>query len=733
MYSDKVTAKQIEKAEIELSVKEPGFKTERLSVSDVISLNQELYGLADAEKKIFIRPLPPRLRRAVFSERVLCKWDFKYFRSRYHHVMDWQTEKYVRMQPKVAQLIIDQIFAEHEEKKMSVDLQDLKARQLGLTTDAESRIEHRVLFHPNTRAAVGSANPEKSAKMVQMIEDSIDRIPFWMLPTITQHKKSEFIEFKQHGSWISVYHGSMKTGFARGQTPTVCHLSEVTEFLDPYTDIDAALMFAMHKGPRRILILESTAGYIGDWFNLQWEWNKERWGKEGQVARLRPVFLPWFVGRDMYPTPTEEMEHPIPKRWKPSDLTLKHAEAARVYVKSDPILRAALGDGWTLPIEQQYWWEYTREYYKAGGKLNDFLRECPANDTECFSSKYSTVFDAEVIINLESQMKEPVAMYVLDGPSDEVRDELKPDRRMVDTDKRPLVVDKRYTLYPVKMSLWSRMMDPDKIIFVWELPRDGQTYGLGVDTSKGIGQDRSTIEGMRKATMTESARQVCEFASSWLSANDLPPWVHCIARMFQVKDKSSERMIQPRLAIEVMNGGDACQIACQKMGWRNFHHWVRIDKREINEGKANFLGVQMTEYFRDQVFGHTIKAIKDGLVDVDSPWFMKELGTLEKDEEKRRIDHAPGMHDDRFIGLGIILVSLHVLDWESLKSTFGKGRILTNTPVLGEPKEKTYARQSPQSAISKTVPNEEVARVLWTPRSDEWDGYNQRFAPRWTN
>ncbi len=735
MYSPRVTQRQLDREEKRLSEKEPGFKITRLSVSEVIALNYELYAYADVDKGVFVKALPLKLRRAILSERALCKYDFRYFMTRYHHIMDWQTEQYVRMQPNVAQGIVLSIMAEQEEKKLSIDLQSLKARQLGITTLSEAVIEHRVLFHPNSRAAVGSANPDKSAKMVQMVEKSIDRIPFWIMPTMTKHETNSYIEFGGIGSWLSVYHGAMKTGFARGETPTIAHLSEVTEWLDPDADIDAALMFAMHKGPRRILILESTAGVIKSWFHKQWRWNKERWGVSGQVARLRPMFLPWFVGRDMYPTKTDERQHPIPRGWTPGILTEKHASSARDYVRSDPLLREALGAEWTMPREQQWWWEYTRDYYKEKGTLNNFLRECPSNDVECFSSMYSNVFDAEVLMTLQAQAKSPFEdggdMYMLDGPTDEVREELKPERRMIDTDRKPLSIDKRYTLYPLRRSLWSSMMNPDKIIFVWEPPRDEQVYGLGVDTSKGLGNDASCVEVVRKATLTHIARQVCEFNSLWISANDLHPWVHCIARLYQTKEKETGLLQQPKIAVEVNNGGDACQIALQKMGWRHMHNWVRADKKIINEGKANYLGVLMNENFRSKVFGHGVKAIKNGLVDVDSPWLMDEISTLEKDVERDRIDHANECHDDRFVGLGIILVSLYEFEWDSLVSMFGKARIMTETQIVGEPKPKVYPRQPSQSLVARPMQSEEIEKVLWTPQSDTWEGYSQRFAPKW--
>ncbi len=727
MYNQRRTEKQIEVAERELSLREPGFRTKRRTVSEIISLNDELYSLSDPNNQAFTKQLSKSHREAVLSERILCKWDFRYWLENYHFIIDWKTQKYVRMKPNTAQEIMLDVYSEMEEEGFPIDTQNLKARQLGITTLFEALIEHRVTFHPNTRAVVGSANPEKSAKMVNMIEESWKRIPFWIMPERTKYKAGELSEFGGIGSWLSVYHGAQKTSFARGETPNVAHLSEIIEWLHPETDIDAGLIFAMHSNPLRILGLESTAGYIGDWFYRQWQWNKQRWGQGGEPARLRPIFLPWFVGRDLYPTPTEEKQYPAPKGWKPSEEVRKHAIKAEEYVRGTELLRRHLGRDWRMPIEQQWWWEYTRNYYKQAGQLNDFYREVPANDVECFSSKYSSVFDAEVVHKLQGLSKPPEDMYVLDGPLDEVREELKPDRRLVDTERPPITVDKRYTLYPLRKDEWSPMMNPEGILFMWERPEDRNEYGLGVDTAKGLGQDRSVIEGMRKATSTRIARQVCEFASSYISANDLPPWVHCIGRLYSTLDDRGERL-QPKMAIEIANGGDACQLAMKKMGWGNFHNWIRIDKKIIDEGKAHYHGFVMTEWARDMVFGNMIKAIKDGLLDIDSPWLLEEMGTLEKDEEKRRIDHTIGMHDDRFVALGLILSSLHALDWEGLKSTFGRARIMQELPT-DAPVEKKYARQPKVDWVA--VAKRRTEERIFAPNSDEWDGYDPKYAPEW--
>jgi hypothetical protein len=659
---------------IQHPVKKSLEKTEELRTAAVVEI-----GPGSKPQVRQLRPLISEEQDFIRNERVVCALDFRYWLERYHHILHWEDQSYQLMTPNVAQDIVLDVIGEMEERKVAVKLQTLKARQLGITTLMGAIIEHRTMFYPNTKSIVGSATPEKSGKMVKMQEDSWDRMPWWLMPQMTVRKAGEMIEFGELGSNLSIRHGAQKgTDVGRGETPTIAHLSEIVDWANPEQDINAGLLFAMHPSQSMLIVLESTAGYIGDWWHKEWEYNKAHLGDLSLPPRLYPLFLPWFIGRDIYPTEAELRDNPIPSGWVPAELTRQHAKRAAEYVRNSPLLRKHLGLEWAMPLEQQWYWEYTRNYFKEIGELNVFLREMPANDVEAFNSKYSSVFDAEVIEHYSLAANPPERIYALDGPLDEIRPELKPDVRQIDKNLKPLVIkvgpQRDYTLYPLKKDGYPSSMNPEGKIFMWELPQDECTYGLGVDTSKGIGQDSSVICALRKATMDKVARQVCEFAHSHVSANDLPPWVHAIASLYKVKREGE--LYQPKLVIETNNGGDATQLAMKKLGWVNYHNWIRLDKKVLDESKANFHGFVMVEWARDLVVGGALKALKDYMIDIESPWLIREMATLEKNEEKARIE-AGGKeaHDDRFMAFGMVLASLHALNWGSLKSPFGKSRV----------------------------------------------------------
>jgi len=691
MYSGTVTQKQLAAAEHAAQKKDERFELKQYSAAEVEEFNLRMASLIVPETGKLSRSLTLAEKRRIKNERLMCKWDFLYWLTRYHYIFDPLAKLYIRMNPNAAQQIILSLVAEAEEQGLPIRLQNLKARRLGVTTLMEAAIQHRIQFHDNTRAVTGSSTPEKSRDMVNMIEDSLARHPWFLLPNRTQYNVGELMVFKGMGTELSVRHGAMKTDVGRGKTPTIAHLSEVAEWLHPNEDIDASLIVAMLPASHTFLSLEGTAGAMGAegaqyWHDL-WKYNKENWSNPNVPSRLRPVFLPWYIGSDIYPTPVELKSRPIPEKWEPATLTKLHAAKAKEYVQGEPLLRKHLGEAWEMPRPQMWYWEYTREYYKRMNDLNTFLREIAADDTSCFSSRFSSIFDAEIIMQYHNSRQEPIVIYSLDGPEDEVRRELKPEWREVDKNLPPKIIDKRYTLYPLLKTGYPNTMSFENKIFLWELPQPNCTYGLGVDTSKGIGQDRSVIEVIRKATLDKVGRQCAEFASSHVSAIDLPPWVHCLARLYTVNIEGETQ--QPKLAIEVNNGGDATQLAMRKMGWTNFHNWVRYDKKIIREDKANFLGFTMVEWARNLVVDGLIKALRDSLLDVDSPWLIEEMQFLEKDEAKARIEASYGSHDDRFMALGIILLSLHAMNWDSLKSVFGKSRV-----ILPDPEEKKYPRQT---------------------------------------
>lgn len=692
MYSPKTTEQQlaaalpIARAQWQKLSGRSNFEFQRLTPTSAQQLTAALNAIID-ERGQRTRDLTLEEQRLVINERALCKWDARYYWSRYYKIEHVDGSGMTLFEPNVAQQIILDTWAEREDAGLHIMQIHLKARQAGDTTLWQAAIAHRVQFHPDTRAVVGSSRPEKSTAMIDKALKAWGHVPWFLRPRMTRYKAGELIDFGVLNSSINIQHGAkVKAGAARGETPIVGHFSECCEYLNPSEDIDSAVLFAMHPSAKTLFGLESTAKGQENWWHYKWMQARDNWGVHPTL--LQPVFLPWYVARDIYPTATWLAGSPIPADWKPSSRTERHAKKAAEYVQGTPLLARYLGSSWTMPPEQQWYWEATRAEYQRMGELNKFYSELCADDVEAFQHEGTSVFDAELIMRYNDLCEGPKAVYgITSSVEGEIREELRPDVRQIHEKMKPLKVDAQreggkttYTLVPLRTDGYPVQFNPTGKLLIWEMPQDGVEYGIGIDTAQGLGLDRSVCEVIRKATLTQVARQVAEFSSEWVSASDLFPYAHCLAKLYSRKDESGNPR-QPKIIVETNNGGDACQLALRKAGWGNLHSWMRYDKKIIDGSKANFLGAVTTTWSRDLVLGHLIKALRDGLIDIDSKWFVTEMQTLVKDPDRAKIAATLGAHDDRFMAMGWIYLSMHILEFGEVRSAFGKGRILDDAEL----------------------------------------------------
>lgn len=660
MYSPRVSDRRIKEAQ-----KKVPFRLHRYPVEQCLKNRRDLDSLTDQHGNL-VRALTQEEIQWIRNERIVSQCDFLYWSERYALIKSWD-DRPVLFVPNVAQRIKLDIWAEMEESDRAISELSLKARQLGVTTLTELAVAHRVQFYSHINSVVASADPEKSAKMAKIMEFCWENEPWWIMPRTTRYNTGELIEFGGQNSGVSIQHGSQFNGIARGTTPTVTHLSEVTDFKDPEKSIDASLLRAMHESPWMFLVLESTALGRRNWWHKTWEFSVENW-KNGR-ARLCPVFLPWYVGTDIYPTDTWLRARPVPRDWKPRELTIKHAEKAREYVYSNPLLfkHLAKNKKWELPIEQMWFWEVTRDEYEAKGELAEFYSELCSDDREAFQSTHQSVFSTNVINLYRENVKEPLAVFGILGPESEIPDRLRPERNELHPTLPPLTVKAEwspkskheYNLVPLKFTGYSAYDFTNKL-FVWEMPEDGYEYGIGVDTSDGIGLDRSVIAVVRKGTMDRKDKLVAEFASAHINALDLWPFVMAVGTFYSTKRQG--RLRQAKMVIECNRNGETTQHEIRKRGWSNFHQWLRYDRKRLDESKATRIGWFTMQWSRDLMMDNLVKYLRDEWLDINSPWFVEEMAELERDIEKQKISAASGGFDDRIMATGIVLLSLHMME-----------------------------------------------------------------------
>lgn len=642
------------------------------------------------------RPLNAEEMQYIRNERLVCKLDFLYVASRYFFINDYRKEL-VLFTPNKAQRIKLDIWSECEENLQAIEELDLKARRLGVSTLIELVLAWLTAFYSGSTALIASSDPEKSRDMADIIRLVYDMMPWWLLPKRTTSRTGELYEFFELKSKITVRWGNQTSGIGRGGSPNLAHLSELPDFDDPEEKVEAALLRAIIPSPRVFIALESTAKGKGNWWHEKWVDAKDNWPN----TRLRPIFLPWYVGDDIYPTDTWLLSHPIPSDWQPMTITQAHAETAERYVRINDLLRRYLGDGWSMPRTQMWYWEFNREEARRTKSLHKFLEEMPGDDIEAFQSPHGSVFDAEMMSELRLKLDDP-RVYEIRGPLEEIGEYQHYFSRDHEGDPvklRPQWSDlppTEYLLHPLRFQGYSNLSPVGKFI-VWEQPEDGYEYGLGVDCSYGRGKDLSAIEVIRKRTYDSVERQVAEFVSPLLDSHLLWPYVIAVAEFFTVMVDGVRT--QPRIAIELAANGQEVQRELRDRGWYNFHQRVPDDAKTVDYGREYRLGFETTRKSRPKVTQGLERAIRDRTIVVNSPWLLEECGGLIWNADKERLEAGYGSHDDRYMALGIIRESFRQTETPTM-------RVMAHQQKVADAERRDYHPTFQRPDLARDVPSD---------------------------
>lgn len=612
----------------------------------------------------------PKLHRFVQNERTLCSIDCEYFLTRYYKIA--ADNRIVRFAFRAGQRVFYRVVQELESQGKSIEIQVLKARQQGLSTVVEGIMTHRVLFVPGAKCSVGSANDQKTYVMMGMMYTALEHIPWWISPTKTKDKRSgaPIMEYAHVGTAVVIQSGSMKGGIGQGTTPTAVHLSECCDFTDPVTQIEEGLFKAIHASPEIFMVLESTGNGNTGWWAEQWKSNKEFY-PQGR-ARLLPLFLPWYMTPELYPTPTWIKDHPVPKGWEPAPETRTMSVKCEAYVKNTDIIRKVLGDSWSLPPEQQWHWEFNFQDARRRRTEKSYLRQMPCDDFEALIGEHDSVFDQDSINNIEARRKREFSVYGILGEGIAEKHEPNPfevdpkGRRLYSTWRTPKEEKLEWVFMPLLAKDTEKpSFNPMKKLLMWEPPQRGADYSIGADTGTGVGQDRTPICVLRTGYDAAPDVQVAEFTCDDITNVEIYAYVAAISALYS---EFMEEGKHPKIIIEQKRKyGDTCQHQLNLMGMRRHHEFVMYDKKTLKPKtrEGGRLGWWTNEWSRPMLLGVFKYAVENGWFVVNSRWTLEEIEGFEQHlttSGKTKMDHQSGKHDDRIFGWAMAYFTMHHLD-----------------------------------------------------------------------
>lgn len=187
--------------------------------------------------------------------------------------------------------ILDQIEKDYENGKPSRIIV-LKARRLGISTLAEALCYLWALMFPATNSAVIAHDREATQYLLEMTRLFHDTFPLKdAFPLRYQSKRH--MQFKDSGSNIWVM-AADNVDAARSRTLHAAHLSEVAFWNKP-TETMMALMQTIPHRPGTLVILESTANGVGNWW-----WDRWYAAERGEFD-YTPMFFPWHADPELIP------------------------------------------------------------------------------------------------------------------------------------------------------------------------------------------------------------------------------------------------------------------------------------------------------------------------------------------------------------------------------------------------------------------------------------------------
>ena len=608
----------------------------------------------------------------------ICAADYRYWSENYAYIN--AKGRIVRFDRRASQKMLLELWAERNEAHLAIEDQCLKARQQGISTEVELAITHLVNFGIGVKAAIASYDGDACERMGGMMQLAYNEMPSWMRANPTSDRAGSLMAFAGNNTRLTLYSGKKAAGIARGDTPSVIHISEVSIF--PHADevIENSLFNAVHPDPNTFMFLESTGNGNTNWWAKTWYSGRDHWASGG--ARLRPIFFPWYLASDIFPTETWRREHPVPSGWQPVIETQRMMMKAASYVHQSALLRRFLGDGWRMPDWQAHFWEVKLLEYRRKDNENGWYQEMPMDDIEALRPEKELYFN---IAETEKQdtYRAPYSCWSIIG--EQIPERFQPDTLEVDNDRDRFQIEYEGHVHDLrgrsnKTFEWEfvplkqptergvELFNANNKLLIFEWPEEGYDYGIGIDNSGGTKQDNSVIAVNRHSLRGNEPDAICAlFASNTINPANMHTYGMAIAALYKTAMEGRE----PLVGIEQVYGmGDVMQTQMLGMGYKRMYKFSRLDglNPEKDKKRSKKLGWYTHEWSRNFMLSLYKNAVENHWLRLNDPFLIKqEIPSFQADQTeggKTKFEHEQGKKDDRIFATGIAFTILN--DTESM-------------------------------------------------------------------
>jgi hypothetical protein len=301
------------------------------------------------------------MRTAAIEKLRKLKYDFTYYAPKLLKIRT-KAGKLNNFSLNAMQRKIDETIEQLKAEGKPIRLIILKYRQGGASTYTEGRIFHSTSMNHLTNSLIVAHEEDASTNLFNMSKLFYDELPAELKPMRKSSNAKEIVfenptqdaeEKKNNPGLRSRIKIATANNMGAGRSSTIhnLHASEVAFWRDAKTTM-LALMQAVPNTPNTMVMLESTANGVGDYFYEEWQR-----AKNGDSDFI-PLFFAWFE------EPEYEMD--IPHGFDPT-------EEERELIRLHPLItyRKLVWRRWCIKNN-------------CGGDHELFKQEYPSDDMEAF-------------------------------------------------------------------------------------------------------------------------------------------------------------------------------------------------------------------------------------------------------------------------------------------------------------------------------------------------------------
>lgn len=455
----------------------------------------------------------------------------------------------------------------------------LKSRQLGLSVCTVGLSIRQCIVYPNSCCLLVSHDQKSCNAVFDKLKQQFNSLPSWLKPDELANNRQE-IKLVNGSKITCVCAGNKDVG--RGDTLHLVHLSEFAFWKMSKKQLNS---ITQALAPNGKIIIESTANGLNYFNELYFK-------AKNNENSYKSFFFNWIDGGSLFKDDYKQSVE-IYKSKNGNILTKNELDDE----EKDLVKLGAT-------MEQLMW----RRLKVASNGLENFHQEYPATDIEAFISTGNSIFNSKRIDSIEKSIISNKITYL----------------KLEDIKDLPDILKRYY----------------GKSFFMWDFPKIGEKYSIGVDMSEGIGKDYSVIEVLNK-----NGEQVAEFYNNKLKPFEMAKIIDCIGNYYNIA----------LITIEKASGGHSAieKLRCDYK-YPNMTKYKTYD--EFNRTVLN-IGFDTNAKTKSIIINDFDELFEKGQIKINSRRLLQEMKIYEVNDNGKMGNSGQG-HDDTVMAMALAIVSL---------------------------------------------------------------------------